>query len=782
MRVAKSTVPGGRAAARRPRVRRTAAVVAACALAAGSSLVAAPVAYADLERPGDAWHQALLGLDQAHRISRGAGVTVALLDGDIAPHRDLRGALLAEVDATVKGDPGHGEREEWGTATAALIAGRGNGRTGLLGVAPQAKILPVRIGARGYDSAPAAVARGIDLAVARRAKVIALSYTGSDVTNDLRRAVRAAVAADVLVVAPTNGPLAMTSSLAELPGVVSVGATDRDGERDAIGDGGSLDLDVVAPGEKVVSAMRISELDEDFHATYSGPQYASALVAGVAALVRAKFPDLPVAEVIRRLRTTSSTGAVRRDLTKGWGQVNAAAALTATPVELPAAAPVAAAAADPAAAWSARDFQWYLDALRVPEAHRISRGAGVRIGMLTSGIDADHPDLRGQVEQPAWQDSRGRVRTGAMPPEQARFTENDLRGYTGVAGVAVAKGGSGLLGVAPEAKVLALRGSVLTGRHVATGLRWLTDHGAKIIVLPSGQLDDAGVDGVRYAVSRDVVVIGGAADDFPETSGVLTVGELSIDGDRRDTGRALVTAPGSQLMVATASATATGTDPADPDGYGVSILDGPATGFVAGLAALVRARYPDLNAASVVNRLLGTATAVGGTEGGRYGRGIVDPLSALTADVAAVQQNPAGDPGPPRDNGGPLADDLVDNGFPLLRIGLVIAGVLLLLLLVAALVIVFVVLRRRRATAAPSVPRAPAGYPAPPPGYPAPPPPGYPAPPVGPPGYPAPPPPGLNFPTPLPGPATPPPPGASGSPAPPPTSAGAPSTRSPADG
>lgn len=688
----------------------------------GAVLLGVPVAapaYADDVRPGDAWHPAELELDQAHRLSRGAGVTVAVLGGVIQQHRDLRGALLPAVDATRPGDPGRDEPEgREGSAIAGLIAARGNGQSGLLGVAPAAKVLPVRIGANGRQAGPAAVARGIDLAVSRGAKVIVLTYVQPEITDDLFRAVRAAVAADVLVVAAASVLLTDLPSMAALAGVVSVGAVDRNGRPESsITDG--LPLDLVAPGKDVVSLLSLDLLDADLYETFSGPQYAAGIVAGVGALVRAKDPDLPVTEVVRRLTTTTPDGPARRSLTHGRGVVDPVAALTTNPVALPPAPNQP--PAGPTAGWLPRDSQWYLDTLQVPDAQRVSRGAGVTVGMVASGLDVDHPDLQGRVEQPVWVDVRGRIQTGTMPEEMAKLGGSDLHGHTGTAAAAVGGGGSGLLGVAPEARLLAVRATTLSGDRAGPALRWLVDHGATVIIVPAGRLDDGGRSAIRYAASRDVVLVAeqdGLGGDSPP--GILTVADLSPDGGS-ESDSAMLAAPGSGIVIATNRAAN------DGEAYGSSVLGGAGVGLVAGAAALVRARYPDLNAASVVNRLLSTAVPLAGSDASGT-LALVDPLGALTAEVPPVQQNPAGDPGPydPDDDGD-------DRGWPI-RV-LLGAAAALFLLVVAAVVLLLVLLRRRRRT--PTGPTGPggAGIPPVPPfaGYP---PPGQPGPVQGQPGPP----------------------------------------------
>jgi hypothetical protein len=644
----------------------------ALSLATGAGPARARVS--GVKPPAEAWHQQLLHLTEAHRYSQGEGVTVAVLDGAVAPHRDLAGALLPGVDLAP--DPQHG-----GTAVAGLIAARGDGRTGLLGIAPRASILPVQVGEGANKADPAAVAKGVDWAVAHGATVIDLSYVRSEVTDDMRRAVRQAVAANAVVVAPASKLFPQIAGVAELPGVVSVGEADQKGQPVQYVAAG-LDLDLVAPGEEVVSTLTTSL--GDTHATFTGPQYATAIVAGVAALVRAKYPNLRADDVIRRLTTTSLAGRPQHDFTHGWGLVNPVAALTATLPDLPTAPTTGPTAGDPTAASTPRDRQWYLDALRVPLAHRLTRGRGVSIGLVANGTDGGgHPDLRGQVEQKGWVDGHGRFHTGPVADTYKEVAELDTIDHAGITGVMVAKGGPGLLGVAPEAKVLAV--SQIGGDYGGAGVRWLADHGAKVILVVKDHPENA--DAIRYALRRDVVVVT-AQPSHAALPGVVTVGEVGGNGTRSNgtTPAPTLTAPGRILVAGKDTKQAT------TGGYAYPLkFDTVAAAYVAGVAALVRARYPELTAASVINRLVGTATPVttsGRQSGPDYGRGIIDPLNALTAEVPAVTANPLGDPGPPRSDGG--ARGVRD------RLLLGAAALMVVLLLVAGAVVAVLVVRRTR--------------------------------------------------------------------------------------
>jgi membrane-anchored mycosin MYCP len=227
------------------------AVLAVC-LAAGGMLVVSAPAWADFKQPADAWHPGLLHLADAHRVSKGDGMTVALLDGAVAAHLDLAGAVLPGQRFT-----SGGEEKQWaGTSAAGLIAARGDGKTGLLGVAPGAKILPVQV-RQDSKSDPIDLAKGIDWAVSQGAKVISISYPTFDLPDQLRQAVRAAVAADAVVVTASQGfTPAKRTSLASLPGVVSVGSIGRDGKPGSgRASGGDLNLDLVAPGDKLLTTI-----------------------------------------------------------------------------------------------------------------------------------------------------------------------------------------------------------------------------------------------------------------------------------------------------------------------------------------------------------------------------------------------------------------------------------------------------------------------------------------------------------------------------------------------
>jgi type VII secretion-associated serine protease mycosin len=264
---------------------------------------------------------------QAHQISKGAGQTVAVIDTGAFPHPDLRRNLLAGT-TFIAGEDGDGltDRAGHGTHMAALVAAHGRGKNkGILGIAPEAKVLPVKISDSADDAPADEMAQGIDWAVSHRASVINVSAAIGP-SFKVEEAVAEAIKEDIVVVASVgNAPGDLIIGYpAAFDGVLAVGSTGPNGKYS----GGSVKDDrvqICAPGEKIATA----ELDAKY-VSVSGTSPAAALVSGAVALVRAKFPKMPAAEVIHRLTATADDiGNPGRDPECGFGRLNIVKALTA---------------------------------------------------------------------------------------------------------------------------------------------------------------------------------------------------------------------------------------------------------------------------------------------------------------------------------------------------------------------------------------------------------------------------------------------------------------------
>lgn len=312
----------------------------------------------------------------------------------------------------------------------------------------------------------------------------------------------------------------------------------------------------------------------------------------------------------------------------------------------------------PAYADDVRDGQWYLGPMGITAAQAITSGDGVKVAVVDSGVDGSVQDLRGAVT--AGKDFSGKGSSnGQRPVDRAHHGTN-------VASLLAGRGhgsGAGVIGVAPRAQLLSASIKTLSdtsGDQVAAAVRWSVDAGARVINLSFG--GGAGAPELaayRYAQSKDVVLVAGSGNDGSDQleppcslAGVVCVGGIdrNLQHDpKSNTGR--------RLSIVGPYATRAGSEktpddlarlPAVEPALAPTLYAGVAgtsfaTPVVAGTVALIRAKFPQLNAANVINRLLRTATPAGnGRPNESYGWGIVDAHRALTADVPTVKRNPLG--------------------------------------------------------------------------------------------------------------------------------------------
>ena len=305
----------------------------------------------------------------------------------------------------------------------------------------------------------------------------------------------------------------------------------------------------------------------------------------------------------------------------------------------------------PAIADQVRERQYWLEDYRITDAWEITRGAGVRIAIIDTGIDASHQDLAGAL-------AGGADFSGLGSPDGLTPVGPERRHGTMVASLAAGRGNNGVdgvLGSAPEAELLSLSmsfggGTVSPDEQVANAVRFAVDNGADIISLSltrnTRDWPESWDRAFGYAAVNDVVVIAAAGNrgsgtvsvGAPATMpGVLTVGGVDQDGQASDSAS-------SQGITIGVMAPSEGLVGATPGGGYVSWSGtSGATPIVAGIVALVRSAYPDLDAANVINRVLLSANRLTDTVPDPiYGYGLVDAYAALTADVPFVSDNPLG--------------------------------------------------------------------------------------------------------------------------------------------
>jgi hypothetical protein len=303
------------------------------------------------------WYLSGLGVRQAWTATRGSGVLVAVLSDGVNPQQpDLTRTVRPGGDF-ISPSPAGQYYGETGTGIASLIAGHGygpGGQSGIVGIAPAAKILPVTVTLPANDpklttaaaGIPAAIALGIRYAVAQHASVIDLpidpGLPGSNGTGGAtaaagrsaaeQQAIDYAVAHNVVLIAPAGDNGASGDAIdypAGYPGVIAVGAVNSGYVKPTWTSGRSY-VTVTAPGANVMAATSTG------FATMNSTSAASAIATGLAALIRSRFPGLSAAGV--RQAMISGTILRRADGIaegSGYGVINVERALTAANAAAP---------------------------------------------------------------------------------------------------------------------------------------------------------------------------------------------------------------------------------------------------------------------------------------------------------------------------------------------------------------------------------------------------------------------------------------------------------------
>ncbi|MBB6403665.1 S8 family serine peptidase [Arthrobacter sp. AZCC_0090] len=318
-----------------------------------------------------------------------------------------------------------------------------------------------------------------------------------------------------------------------------------------------------------------------------------------------------------------------------------------------------------------RDKEYWLNEYGISAAWQVSKGAGVKVAIIDSGVDGQHPDLKGAVaggaDASGSGDPNGQKSIGAKP-EHGTLVATLLagRGHASASPSASPSpspssgsvGPDGIVGVAPESEILSV--SAWLGspnpagktdqEQIPEAVRWAVDNGAKVINISLGSTSpdwpqswDAAF---LYAEQKDVVIVAAAGNRIggnvqvgaPATiPGVLTVAGL----DRNRTASVDASSQGISIGVSAPAEKLVGGLP------GGSYEDWAGTSgsapIVSGVAALIRSKWPDMSAKQVINRIVSTAEDAGALgKDPIYGYGILNAEAALKADVPETKSNPLG--------------------------------------------------------------------------------------------------------------------------------------------
>jgi thermitase len=289
-----------------------------------------------LGAPDDEFYPIQYGLNQkavpeTWKATKGdPNLIVAVVDTGIDyTHPDLQDRVVLGQDFTFrpglifnrKDKDGPMDDNAHGTHCAGIIGATANNGIGIAGVAPDVKLMAVKVlGASGggsqYD-----VMKGVAYAVTNGAKVVSMSLGGTATTSVERQFSEAAVQSGALIVAAAGNSADGLGFPAAYPGILSVGATDSGGNLAKFSNHDET-MGVTAPGVGILSTI-----PGNTYAKFSGTSMAAPFVSGVAALVWSAHPDWTAEQVKAQIENTATDkGAPGVDSLYGHGEVNVQAA------------------------------------------------------------------------------------------------------------------------------------------------------------------------------------------------------------------------------------------------------------------------------------------------------------------------------------------------------------------------------------------------------------------------------------------------------------------------
>ncbi|MFI5672369.1 type VII secretion-associated serine protease mycosin [Streptomyces sp. NPDC051704] len=293
-----------------------------------------------------------------------------------------------------------------------------------------------------------------------------------------------------------------------------------------------------------------------------------------------------------------------------------------------------------------------LDALWAQTKGKDKSGKPVRVAVIDTGVDRANPQLSGAIDVGAGKDF--------IDPKGGDGTTDTVGHGTKVAGLIAARpqDGTGFVGLAPDSVIIPIRQNDGQGKGNALSLGQAIDHavakGAQVINIsqdtdvPLSADSDLG-KAVQRAVDAKVVVVASAGNDGMtgekrKTYPAAFPGVLAVAASDRNNERAAFSQPGDFIGVAAPGVDMVSTVP----GFGQCIDNGTSFSapYVAGVAALLRAKHEDWTPQQIVWQIQGTAERSVNGRDDYVGWGVVDPVRALTQDHEAPRA-PVPDPGPP---------------------------------------------------------------------------------------------------------------------------------------
>ncbi|MEU8570162.1 type VII secretion-associated serine protease mycosin [Streptomyces pathocidini] len=293
---------------------------------------------------------------------------------------------------------------------------------------------------------------------------------------------------------------------------------------------------------------------------------------------------------------------------------------------------------------------WSLQRLVLDQLWKDTRGEGVKVAVIDTGVDPRNPQLRSAVSK------------GSDFLDKGGDGRLDKVGHgTKVAGIIAAResSASGFIGLAPKATIIPVRQNDDQGKgNVATmmqAIKYAADAGAKVINISQDTASkmDPRVDAafratVKYAQEKDALIVASAGNNgadgkIKETYPAAYEGVLAVAASDRNNARAPFSQSGEFVGIAAPGIDMVSTVPAG--GHCVDQGTSFSAPYVSGVAALIRAKHPDWSHEQVITQIEQTADRTKPGRDNFVGWGVVDPVAALTDDTAAPPESgPTADP------------------------------------------------------------------------------------------------------------------------------------------
>ncbi|MFD3337454.1 type VII secretion-associated serine protease mycosin [Streptomyces sp. NPDC058700] len=309
---------------------------------------------------------------------------------------------------------------------------------------------------------------------------------------------------------------------------------------------------------------------------------------------------------------------------------------------------------------------WPLQRVLLDELWQDTKGKGVRVAVIDTGVDDVNPQLRTAVDAKAGKDFLKPDKKNPGFGDELRGktdgTVDDVGHGTKVAGIIAARprAGTGFVGLAPEATIIPIRQNDEKNSGKSDTMALAIDHavakGAHVINISQDTTQTLDADSpmaksVAAALRRNVVVVASAGNDgmdgkLKTTYPAAFPGVLAVASSDRNNERAAFSQSGTFVGVAAPGVDIVSTVP----GGGQCVDNGTSFSapYVAGVAALLRAEHPEWTAAQIVARIEQTAVRSVNGRDNHVGWGVVDPVRALADVPGTPPSSPTPDPAPPR--------------------------------------------------------------------------------------------------------------------------------------